>query len=108
MILQLNDNNSKEFGDAKLIRTNSVKEFKYEQIDSRRFVVNDPTEGFKTVTASQSIKTREELNFVYGDKIQLETMSKPLLVANITKKVNDKQLTLLKNSWSVEYILDLV
>ncbi|QVK17722.1 hypothetical protein KHQ81_12855 [Mycoplasmatota bacterium] len=107
MILQMNDNNSKQYGDAKLIRKNSVKTFKYEQIDSRKYVSNDPTNGLMWMKASQSIKTHEELHFVYGDKIILDAYDKELVVANISKKVNSKQLMLLKQNLSVEYILDL-
>lgn len=107
MILQLNDNNSKEYGDAKLIRNKSVKDFKYEQIDSRKYVRNDPAQGYITLKASQSIKTHEELHFVFGDKIKLDAYDKELVVVNISKKVNDKQLMLLKQNISVEYILDL-
>lgn len=107
MILQLNDNNSKEYGDAKLIRNKSVKDFKYEQVDSRKYVRNDPVHGFITMKASQSIKTHEELNFVFGDKIKLDAYDKELVVVNISKTVNAKQLMLLKQNYSVTYILDL-
>lgn len=107
MILGLNDRSNNEFGDAKLIRKNSSKEFKYENIKPRNFGINHPVQGFMKVTASHSIKTTEELNFIIGDLIQLDIYEKPLKVMNITKDVNSKQLMYLARSYSVTYILDL-
>ncbi len=108
MLLQLNDNVSKEYGDAKLIRKNSIVNFKYEPIDARKYVRNDPHQGFITLKASQSIKTHEELNFVYGDKIKLDAFDKELTVVNTSKDIKNKpQMMFMQNSFSVEYILDL-
>lgn len=107
MILQLNNLNNNEFGDAKLIRKNTVKEFKYENIKPRSFGINHPVQGFLKVTASHSIKTHEELNFVINDQIQLDIYEKPLKIINITKDVKSQQLMFLKTNYSVTYILDL-
>lgn len=106
-LFQFNDMNNKEFGDAKLIRKRAVKPFKYEKTAARKFTINDGMQGYITVKATQSIKTHDELNFVRGDKIQLDTSGSYAVVANFTKDVNDKQLTLLKSDYSVTYTLDL-
>jgi hypothetical protein len=108
MLFQFNNNTSQEFGTAKLIRKNiTISEFQYQQLDGRSYRINDPVQGYVNVKASQSIKTTEELDFVNGDLIKLDTYKKPLRVANMSKKVKDKQLMFLDNSLSVEYILDL-
>lgn len=107
MLMQFNDNKSKEYGDATLIRKDKVIHFKYQQAGARQFTVYDAVDGFVNVKANQTIVTRDDLNFVKGDRIQLDTLGIELKIQNFTKEINAPQLMYLATDYSVVYTLDL-
>lgn len=107
MILELGNKSTDLYGDAKLIKKDSVHDFKYKTVTARSFMFEDPIDGFRVVKATQSILTNADLKFAMGDKIKLDISDKEFTIVNITKEINEKQLSLLNKKYSVKYILDL-
>lgn len=106
-VLDLNKRSDTNPATAQLVREKYKASFKYETLDPRKFLFDDPIAGFKSVVAKMTIKTSANFDFVLGDKIYLEEATEPLQVVNLTRKADEKQYLLIKASNRVEYILDM-
>lgn len=106
-VLDLNKRSDTNPATAQLVREKYKASFKYETLDPRKFLFDDPIACFKSVVAKMTIKTSANFDFVLGDKIYLEEVKVPMQVVNLSKKVDEKQYIFLRKSNKVEYILDL-